>query len=795
MIGKQIHHYNILEKLGEGGMGVVYKAEDTKLKRTVALKFLPLQTMAGEEEKARSMHEAQAAAALDHPNICTVHEINEADGQTYIAMAYVEGLSLQDVVAASLVGAQGKAGTRPAASTLDEILDYTIQIAEGLQAAHERKIVHRDIKPANILLTKKGHVRITDFGLAKLAGRTQLTKEGVSMGTVAYMSPEQTQGTDVDHRTDIWALGVVLYEMVTGRQPFQGDYEQAVLYSIMNEDPEPITALRTGVPMELERIVNKALKKDPAERYQRLDEMLVDLEGVSAEPKVASDRALSKQTRKTPLRVGLFFLVALMVGSGFFYWRQSPSDSPGPSQVSVQRLAVLPFTNIRQDPETDFLGFALADQIIGSLSYLKNILVRPSSSIRRYQDQTLDRQTAGADLKVDIILTGNYLKEANTIRLNIELVEVDANEMLWREAIEVEYENAFALQDIVSEKVIERLKLQLSKDERARMKSDVSQNPLAYEYYLRGLAYPSTSEGDLLAIKMLNKSIQLDSSYAPAFAELGFRRQRFGNFGLAGGQEIRRAEKAYQRALSLNNELLDALFNLSNLYTEMGRTETAVELARRMLTINPNSALAHFSLGYVYRYAGMLEESKKEFDRALAIDPGNRRFGSAGLTYVSLGKYEKALKVYNLDKGSSLALAWTARILHLQGEEQKALETWNTLQAQEHSGSTFSFYSTVRLALVAGETEKARTAITELEQANPADAEVWFLVAEMYGLLGDAVSTARALEEGVNRGYFNYPWMISYSYFDRVRSAPEFQRVLEMAKVRHEAFKLKFFSE
>ncbi|MCH7681855.1 hypothetical protein IID10_21225, partial [candidate division KSB1 bacterium] len=183
------------------------------------------------------------------------------------------------------------------------------------------------------------------------------------------------------------------------------------------------------------------------------------------------------------------------------------------------------------------------------------------------------------------------------------------------------------------------------------------------------------------------------------------------------------------------------------------------------------------------------------FDRALAIDPGNRRFGSAGLTYVSLGKYEKALKVYNLDKGSSLALAWTARIFHLQGEEQKALKTWNTLQAQEHSGSTFSFYSTVRLALVAGETEKARTAITELEQANPADAEVWFLVAEMYGLLGDAVSTARALEEGVNRGYFNYPWMISYSYFDRVRSAPEFQRVLEMAKVRHEAFKLKFFSE
>ncbi|MCH8035396.1 MAG: tetratricopeptide repeat protein, partial [Bacteroidetes bacterium] len=522
--------------------------------------------------------------------------------------------------------------------------------------------------------------------------------------------------------------------------------------------------------------------------------MLVDLKSVRAEPAAGKDRALPKQSSKAPLRVGLFFLATLLVASGIFYWWQTSSDSQGPAPVSVQRLAVLPFTNIRQDPETDFLGFALADQIIGSLSYLQNILVRPSNSIRPYQDQTLDRQTAGADLQVDLILTGNYLKEANTIRLNVELIDVDANEMIWREPIEVEYVNTFTLQDIVSEKVIERLKLQFSQDERARMRSDVSQNPLAYEYYLRSISYPSTTAGDLLAIEMLTNSIQLDSSYAPAFAELGFRRQRFGNFGLAGGQEIRRAEKAYQRALSLNNELLDALFNLSNLYTEMGRTEKAVELARRMLTINPNSALAHFSLGYVYRYAGMLEESKKEFDRALAIDPGNRRFGSAGLTYVSLGKYEKALKVYNLDKGSSLALAWTADIFYLQGQEEKALETWNTLLAQEPTG-TFSFFSRARLALVEGDTEKARTAITELEQANPADAEEWVAIAGIYGLLGDAVSTARALEEGVNRGYFNYPYMVSHSFFDRVRSTPEFQRILEIAKVRHETFKERFFSE
>jgi len=763
-------------------MGVVYKAKDTNLDRTVALKFLPQHMLSDNEVEQRFISEAKAASSFDHPNICTIHEIGKTDDdQLFIVMAYYQGETLKKKIE------KGQIKT-------EETIDIISQVAEGLKRAHTKEIVHRDIKPANIFITNDGVAKILDFGLAKVSTQTRLTTMGTTMGTVAYMSPEQTKGEEVDHRTDIWSLGVVMYEMLTGELPFKGDYEQAVIYSIMNEEPEPMTGLLTGVPKELERIVAKALKKNPTERYQRIDEMLVDLKSVSRDSDAGKDSALSKPTGKTPLTIGLIFLVALVVASGFFYWWQTPSSPPGPSRDSVQRLAVLPFTNIRKDPETDFLGFALADQIIGSLSYLQNILVRPSSSIRRYQDQTLDRQTAGADLKVDIILTGNYLKEANTIRLNIELVDVDANEMIWREAIEVEYENTFTLQDIVSKKVIGRLKLQFSQDERARMQSDVSQNPLAYEYYLRSLSYPSTTEGDLLAIEMLNNSIQLDSSYAPAFAELGYRRQRYGNYGLAGAQEISKAEQAYLRALSLNEELLDALRNLSTLYTETARTEKAVELARKMLTINPNNASAHFSLGYVYRYAGMLEDSEKEYDRALAIDPGNPRFRSAGITYKCLRKYEKAVQALNLDKGSSLALNQIAEIFYRQGEKQKAIETLNELLAQERTG-VFSFFSTAMKALIEGETETARMAMTELEQTNPADAELWFTVAEIYGLLGDAGSSARTLEEGVNRGYFNYPYMVSNSFFDRVRSAPEFQNVLEMAKVRHDTFKERFFSK
>jgi serine/threonine protein kinase len=269
MIGKTISHYKILSKLGEGGMGTVYKAQDNKLDRFVALKFLPQHLSQDEENKKRFIHEAKAASALDHPNICTIFEIDEAsDGQMFIAMAYYEGVSLKDKIE------QGPL-------KLDEASDIATQMADGLARAHAKKIIHRDIKPANIIITEKNQAKIVDFGLAKLAGRTMLTKEGMTLGTTAYMSPEQTQGTEVDDRTDIWALGAVLYEMISGKQPFAGDYEQAVMYSIMNEDPEPLTTLRTGVPMDLEKIVNKCLAKGPRERYQHISEIPVDLKAIA----------------------------------------------------------------------------------------------------------------------------------------------------------------------------------------------------------------------------------------------------------------------------------------------------------------------------------------------------------------------------------------------------------------------------------------------------------------------------------------------------------------------------------
>jgi len=333
MIGKTIFHFKILEKIGTGGMGVVFKAEDTKLKRTVALKFLPPELTRDSEVKERFIREAQAASAFDHPNICTIHEINETeDGQLFISMAYYEGETLGNIIERGPL-------------KIDEALDIALQIAQGLAKAHEQNIVHRDIKPANIIITNDGVAKIVDFGLAKLAGQIKLTIEGTTLGTIAFMSPEQARGEDVDQRTDIWSLGVVLYEMLAGQLPFKGEYEQAVIYSILNEEPEPLTALRTGVPLELERIVIKALVKDPAERYQHMDEIPVDLRAVKARPSSTS-RVATKTTVASELpqrgrwRRTIPWVVAILMAiiTGLLLW--SPWDKGVPGSRTVKRFAI-----------------------------------------------------------------------------------------------------------------------------------------------------------------------------------------------------------------------------------------------------------------------------------------------------------------------------------------------------------------------------------------------------------------------------------------------------------------------
>ncbi len=419
MIGKIISHYKIIEKLGGGGMGVVYKAEDTKLKRLVALKFLPLDLTRDEEAKERFVHEAQAASALDHPNICAIHEIDEnEDGRIFICLAYYEGETLKKKVASGQL-------------SVASAIDIAMQTAQGLARAHEAGITHRDIKPANLMITNRGEVKIVDFGLAKLVGRTQLTKAGMTVGTVAYMSPEQTRGTEVDHRTDIWALGVVLYEMISGQLPFKGEYEQAVVYSILNEEPKPLIPTRQDTPMELQGIVTKALAKDRAERYQHVEEILADLKHISraSESRPVGTTKTRRPNRKRVLLYGSIasFLILLVVGKIYFFYERSET---------IDAIAVLPLANLSGDPNQEYFADGMTEALISDLGQIEALRVISRTSVMQYKGGTKPLPAIGRELNVDAVVEGSVQSSGNRVSISVRLIVAETEKRLWSESFE-----------------------------------------------------------------------------------------------------------------------------------------------------------------------------------------------------------------------------------------------------------------------------------------------------------------------------------------------------------------------
>ena len=437
MVGQTISHYKILEKLGEGGMGVVYKAEDTKLKRTVALKFLPPEFTRDKDAKERFSIEAQAAAALSHSNIVTVHEIDECEDQIYIAIEYVKGQSLKDKIESGPLN-------------INEALKIAIQVAEGLNEAHEKGIVHRDIKSANIMITDKGQVKIMDFGLAKLKGKSKLTKAGTTVGTTSYMSPEQSMGKDVDHRTDIWSLGVVLYEMITGQLPFKGEYEQAVVYSILNEEPEPVTGLRTGVPKELERIINKALEKNPSERYQHVQDIMIDIKGLRKKNKLRRLKGIHTDTGSKP------------------------------------SIAVLPFRDMSPQKDQDYFCEGIAEEIINALTQIEKLRVIARTSAFAYKGENIDAREIGKKLDVETLLEGSIRKAGNRLRITAQIINVADGSHLWSEKYDREMEDIFAIQDEITLTVVDNLKIKLLGKEKENIVKHHTDNQEAYNSYLKG---------------------------------------------------------------------------------------------------------------------------------------------------------------------------------------------------------------------------------------------------------------------------------------------------------------------
>jgi serine/threonine protein kinase len=624
MIGKTILHYKILEKLGGGGMGVVYKAEDTKLQRMVALKFLPPHISLNNEVKERFMHEARAASALDHNNICTIYEIGESeDGQMYLAMALYEGETLQ---------AKIDRGPLP----LEEALNIAIQIAEGLSVAHQKDIVHRDIKPANIIINSTNIVKILDFGLAKLSGQTKLTKEGTTLGTTNYMSPEQVRGENLDRRTDIWALGVIIYEMITGQPPFKGEYEQAVMYSIANENPNPLTGIRSGVPLELERIVTKTLAKDAGERYQHLSDLLVDLkklkksiegESTTAQTTIRSSTLKTEITSEAP-DTGAFqkksinkaiivsaVILILAVIAGVIFVPKYFTTKKSPAHISDRKMmVVLPFENLGA-PDDEYFSDGMTEEITSRLAKLQGLGIISRTSALQYKNTTKSIKQIGDELGVDFVLEGTVRWQHDSngkdrVRVSPQLIRVSDDTNIWTEQMDRAMEEIFQVQSEIADQVVNQLDLDVLEPERRALLTQPTTNLKAYDLWLQALEHDrkGNATGNLeefvKSTQIAEQVVQVDPNFTFAYV-LQCHHHRwlyFTSFDRT-PQRLNKAKAAIDRALELQPDMPEALEALAYYYYQgFLDYDRALEIFAKIRRVRPN--YTPDLMGYILRRKG-----------------------------------------------------------------------------------------------------------------------------------------------------------------------------------------------
>ena len=769
MLGQTIAHYRILEKLGSGGMGVVYKAQDTNLGRTVALKFLATHLLESEEHKQRFLREAKATASLDHPNICMVHEVGEADGQVFLAMGYIDGPEVRT-----------KIKERPL--KLEEALDIVIQAAEGLRAAHQNGVVHRDIKSSNLMLTSTGQVKIMDFGLAQLSGGSRLTKTDTILGTPAYMSPEQASGQTTDRRTDIWSSGVVLYEMVTGRLPFEGEREQAVVYSIINEPHEPVTAIRAGVPLELDRIVSKALAKKPEERYQHLDDMLVDLRALREKPLTGSQSiAAVAPARRHALIAGAGVIaasLALALGLNLGGIRDRMT-SGGSTVPAIASIAVLPLQNFSGDPEQEYFSDGLTEGLITELAKVGALKVISRTSVMRYKGTDKPLPQIARELGVDAVLEGSAQRVGDNVRITAQLINAATDEHLWAETYDRGMADLLRVQSEVTRAIAQRINIALTPEQETRLAGTRAISPAVYEAYLKGMFHLSkrTPAGIQQGMAYFQEAVEKDPANPLAYAGLAL-----GYITLAHGPDppeyaLRQAKGAAQTALKLDDSLPEALAAMAFLrgYYDW-QWDEADEILRRALEVNPSLAIAHYHSSWFHVLFGRNDEAIAAHKRAQEMDPLMPMHTSdLGVLYVWLGRYDEAIEEGrksieinpNFPNGYvALGLAYRdlerydeAIDAHRKMAELSPLFRWEL-------GSTYA---------AAGRIDEAREVLAELKQQKVTPWNAFFL-AKLHTALGEKDEAFRWLNYEHPHAWV--PWVRVWPDFQSLRGDPRFDDLL-----------------
>jgi eukaryotic-like serine/threonine-protein kinase len=800
MIGAKLGNYRILEKIGAGGQGTVYKATDTKLGRAVVIKVLPPELTVKEANLKRFEREARLASALDHPNICTIFDLNEIGDVHFIAMQFVEGKNVRDLV-----------NGRPL--DLRSALSIAIQVADALAAAHARGIVHRDIKAGNVMVTPAGQVKILDFGLAKLLDsedlggihHTDLTEVGIPYGTATYAAPEQARGERVDARADIFSTGVLLYELLTGTWPFQGKTSVDVRHAVLHEDPQPLDIARPGnTPARLQAILDRALAKDPRDRYQKAAALRDDLREALRQVEAGTSDTYVEPIAPRHLagtgRMGraMRWLRGITSGgdrsssartSDSLSAHETPATSMGDNER--KSVAILPFKNVSNDPQSSFYEFSLADAVITELARVRSLVVRPSSEIAKYQGSQVDPRQAGREMSVSAVLSAGFLRAGDRIRVTAQLVDVGSGDLLWSDRIDADATDIINVQDTITQEICDGLRLELTTDEKDRLEQQKTINAEAYEIYLRGrdalgrYIYHTVARKDVdEAIEHFERASEMDSSFALAHSALGaaYASRVMKGFGEPSDHAL--AQEAFNKALALDPYLIEARMNMIFIYLSRGEKAKARVAVDELRHEAPNDASVHFVRAVVARLDGDYDRALRSLDRMVRLNPTERVVVSYNrarlLTY--LRRFDEALA--ELDAGAEsepdhpLIRTFRARTLYYRGEPTKAAEILEqVLEQHPQLDGIRPIYATFLSSL--GFSDEARAQLTEeVRQTADTDHDVAYWLASAYAMEGERDEALRWLRRAIELGNENRPWFERDKNWDTLRNDPEYQQII-----------------